>query len=425
MVGNPPLPERLRPEKLEDIVGQTHLIGKGKPIRRMIETNLFSMILWGPPGTGKTTLVRIIAKETGSELFQINAVSSGVKEIREAIKRAEEDELFGKKFILFIDEIHRFNKSQQEALLDAVEKGKVILIGTTTENPSFSVIPPLLSRCRVYQLYPLSDRDMSVLIDRAFSKDEVLKKKNVRFIDKDKLIRYSGGDARVLLNAIESAVNLNESDEVVIDEEIIKTVFQKPHMIYDRKGDLHYDLISAFIKSIRGSDPDAAVYYLARMLEGGEDPVFIARRLVILASEDIGNAEPYALTLATSCLIAVQNIGMPEARIILSQVATYLSSCPKSNASYKAIERALKDVRSNPDLPVPLSLRNPVTPLMKEMGYGRGYKYSHDYAGGFVQQHFLPDSLKEKIYYNPTENGKEAKIKERLKRLWKGFKRYV
>ena len=422
----PPLSERLRPEKLENIVGQEHLIGQGKPIRRMVETgNLFSMLLWGAPGTGKTTLAKIIAKETGSDFFQINAVSSGVKEIREAIKRAEEDQLFGKRFILFIDEIHRFNKSQQDALLDAVEKGKVILIGTTTENPSFSVIPPLLSRCRVYQLYPLSDEEMSILIDRAFKDDKFLKRKKVRFIDKEKLIRYSGGDARVLLNAIETAVNLNETDEVVIDEEVIKTVFQKPHLIYDKKGDLHYDLISAFIKSVRGSDPDAAVYYLARMLEGGEDPVFIARRLVILSSEDIGNAEPYALTLATSCLTAVQNIGMPEARIILSQVTTYLASCPKSNASYTAIEKALEDVRKNPDLPVPLSLRNPVTPLMKEKGYGRGYRYSHDYKGGFVQQQFLPDSLKRKVYYNPTENGKEAKIKERLKRLWKENKRYI
>ncbi|WP_457626340.1 replication-associated recombination protein A [Persephonella sp.] len=422
----PPLPERLRPEKLSQMVGQSHLIGEGGPIKGMVQTgNIFSMLLWGPPGTGKTTLARLIAVETDADFYRLNAISSGVKEIRDLIKTAGENRFFNKKFILFIDEIHRFNKAQQDALLEAVEKGEIILIGATTENPSFSINPPLLSRMRVYQLYPLSENDLDKLIDRAITEDVVLKNKNIKYIDRKTLIRFSGGDARVLLNALESAVNIKPSKEIVIDKSLIETVFQKTHLIYDRRGDLHYDLISAFIKSIRGSDPDAAVYYLARMLEGGEDPVFIARRLVILASEDIGNAEPYALTLATSCLTAVQNIGMPEAKIILSQVATYLAGCPKSNAAYIAIKEAVQDVRKYADLPVPLHLRNPSTKLAVDLGYGQGYKYSHDYPDHFVQQQYLPDKLKNRVYYKPSEEGREKKIKERLKNLWKGIKKYI
>jgi putative ATPase len=422
----PPLPERLRPEKLSQMVGQSHLIGEGGPIKGMVQTgNIFSMVLWGPPGTGKTTLARLIAVETDADFYRLNAISSGVKEIRDLIKTAGENRFFNKKFILFIDEIHRFNKAQQDALLEAVEKGEIILIGATTENPSFSINPPLLSRMRVYQLYPLSENDLDKLIDRAITEDVVLKNKNIKYIDRKTLIRFSGGDARVLLNALESAVNIKPSKEIVIDKSLIETVFQKTHLIYDRRGDLHYDLISAFIKSIRGSDPDAAVYYLARMLEGGEDPVFIARRLVILASEDIGNAEPYALTLATSCLTAVQNIGMPEAKIILSQVATYLAGCPKSNAAYIAIKEAVQDVRKYADLPVPLHLRNPSTKLAVDLGYGQGYKYSHDYPDHFVQQQYLPDKLKNRVYYKPSEEGREKKIKERLKNLWKGIKKYI
>ncbi len=421
-----PLAERLRPQIIDEVVGQEELLSEGKPLYQMVKNRkLHSMILWGPPGVGKTTLAYLLAKAVDGEVIKINAISSGVKEIREAVKRAEELRLYSRPVVLFIDEIHRFNKAQQDALLEPVEKGVFILIGTTTENPSFSVIPPLLSRCRVFQLKPLGEEALNRLIDRALSEDRILSKLNITRIDRDALIRYSGGDGRVLLNIIEAVVGLQEGKkEIEITEKLIRDVSQKPHIIYDRDGDLHYALISAFIKSVRGSDPDAAVYYLARMLEGGEDPVFIARRLVILASEDVGNAEPYALTLATSCLTAVQNIGMPEAKIILSQVTTYLASCPKSNSAYRAINEAIVDVRKHPDTPVPPHLINPSTPLMEKMGYGRGYRYSHDYEGNFVQQQYLPDRLKGRVYYRPTENGREAKIKQWLKKLWKGLKRY-
>ncbi|WP_029521314.1 replication-associated recombination protein A [Persephonella sp. IF05-L8] len=422
----PPLSERIRPEKLSQIIGQEELIEEGKPLRQMIKTgNLKSMILWGPPGTGKTTLARVIAKETNYQFFELNAISSGVQDIRKVIEESKKNPLFSNGTILFIDEIHRFNKGQQEALLSAVEKGEIILIGATTENPSFSLVSPLLSRCHIFQLKPLSYEALEKLIDRAIKEDKILSKRNIQISDKKMLINLSGGDARVLLNAIEMAVNITEKDPVIIDKDLIKQVFSRPNLIYDRNQDIHYSLISAFIKSIRGSDPDAAVYYLAKMLEGGEDPAFIARRLVILASEDIGNAEPYALTLATSCLTAVEKIGMPEAQIILSQTATYLASCPKSNAAYKAIKEAIKDVKQNPNIPVPLHLINPSTKLMEKLGYGKNYKYPHDYPENFVVQNYLPAELKNKQYYLPTENGREKKIKERLKNLWKGIKKYI
>lgn len=422
----PPLSERIRPEKLSQIIGQEELIEEGKPLRQMIKTgNLKSMILWGPPGTGKTTLARVIAKETNYQFFELNAISSGVQDIRKVIEESKKNPLFSNGTILFIDEIHRFNKGQQEALLSAVEKGEIILIGATTENPSFSLVSPLLSRCHIFQLKPLSYEALEKLIDRALKEDKILSKRNIQISDKKMLINLSGGDARVLLNAIEMAVNITEKDPVIIDKDLIKQVFSRPNLIYDRNQDIHYSLISAFIKSIRGSDPDAAVYYLAKMLEGGEDPAFIARRLVILASEDIGNAEPYALTLATSCLTAVEKIGMPEAQIILSQTATYLASCPKSNAAYKAIKEAIKDVKQNPNIPVPLHLINPSTKLMEKLGYGKNYKYPHDYPENFVVQNYLPPELKNKQYYLPTENGREKKIKERLKNLWKGIKKYI
>ncbi|WP_029522522.1 replication-associated recombination protein A [Persephonella sp. KM09-Lau-8] len=421
-----PLSERLRPERLSQIIGQEELLGEGKPLRQIIKSgNLKSMILWGPPGTGKTTLARVIAKETNYQFFELNAISSGVQDIRKVIEESKKNPLFSNGTILFIDEIHRFNKGQQEALLSAVEKGEIILIGATTENPSFSLVSPLLSRCHVFQLKPLSYEALEKLIDRALKEDKILSKRNIQIPDKEMLINLSGGDARVLLNAIEMAVNITEKDPVIIDKDLVKQVFSRPNLIYDRNQDIHYSLISAFIKSIRGSDPDAAVYYLAKMLEGGEDPVFIARRLVILASEDVGNAEPYALTLATSCLTAVEKIGMPEAQIILSQTATYLASCPKSNAAYKAIKEAIKDVRQNPNIPVLLHLINPSTKLMEKLGYGKNYKYPHDYPENFVVQNYLPPELKNKQYYLPTENGREKKIKERLKNLWKGIKKYI
>ena len=421
-----PLSERLRPERLSQIIGQEELLGEGKPLRQIIKSgNLKSMILWGPPGTGKTTLARVIAKETNYQFFELNAISSGVQDIRKIIEESKKNPLFSNGTILFIDEIHRFNKGQQEALLSAVEKGEIILIGATTENPSFSLVSPLLSRCHVFQLKPLSYEALEKLIDRALKEDKILSKRNIQIPDKEMLINLSGGDARVLLNAIEMAVNITEKDPVIIDKDLVKQVFSRPNLLYDRNQDIHYSLISAFIKSIRGSDPDAAVYYLAKMLEGGEDPVFIARRLVILASEDVGNAEPYALTLATSCLTAVEKIGMPEAQIILSQTATYLASCPKSNAAYKAIKEAIKDVRQNPNIPVPLHLINPSTKLMEKLGYGKNYKYPHDYPENFVVQNYLPPELKNKQYYLPTENGREKKIKERLKNLWKGIKKYI
>ncbi len=420
-----PLAERMRPRTLADFIGQQHLIGPGKVLRQAIEQDrLVSMILWGPPGVGKTTLARIIAGETKSDFFAISAVTSGVKEVRKIIEQAEFNRnKLGKKTILFIDEIHRFNKAQQDALLHSIEDGTILLIGATTENPSFEVISPLLSRTRVYVLHPFTEEEIRLIIDRAVSQDKILLQNKIELDEASQkiLVRYSSGDARTVLNAIELATQLVAEDtggSRKITATVIEEVLQKRIMIYDKKGDYHYDIISAFIKSIRGSDPDAAVYWLARMLEGGEDPKFIARRLIILASEDIGNAHPQALTVATSAFTAIDYIGMPEAQIVLAQATTYLASVPKSNASYVAICEAMQEVQGSPPEPVPLPLRNAPTKLMKQEGYGKDYKYPHDYPNHFVQENYLPTNKKDKIFYRPTELGFEKNLKERLEYLW-------
>lgn len=416
-----PLADRMRPKSLDEFFGQKKIIGQGKPIRIMIETDkLHSFILWGPPGVGKTTLAKIIANSTKSEFFQINAVSSGVKEIREIIEIAKRNRDNFKKTILFIDEIHRFNKSQQDALLSSVESGIITLIGATTENPSFEVIPALRSRARTFILEQLSKEDLQAILDRAVKDDEFLSKIDIEFIDKDFLIYASGGDARTALNILEASINrAAENEPIRITKEIIEETIQSKNVIYDKGGEEHFNIISAFIKSLRGSDPDAAVYWMARMLEGGEDPLFIARRMIVLASEDIGNASPNALLIANAAFEAVSKIGMPEARIILSQCACYLASAPKSNASYVAIEKAAGDVKNKEAFPVPLRLRNAPTNLMKSLDYGKDYKYPHDYHGNFFDENYMPEELKGIQYYFPTENGQEATIKERLRRLWK------
>lgn len=417
-----PLAQRMRPTKLEDFVGQQHLVGKDGALTRMLHSGVLpSMIFWGPPGVGKTTLAQIIAEAFERDFYRLNAINSGVKDIREIIERAEKSVFMGqfKKPIVFIDEIHRFNKSQQDSLLAAVEKGTICLVGATTENPSFEVISALLSRCQVYILNALGKTDLERVLTQALEKDEWLKNKRVKLVEQDALLALSGGDARKLLNYLEIAVIANSHiSPLILDNEKVKTAIQQSLPMYDKNGELHYDIISAFIKSIRGSDPQAAVYWMARMLHGGEDPKFIARRMIILASEDIGNANPNALLIATACFNAIDVIGMPEARIILSQTATYLASSAKSNAAYLAINQAMQEVSESGNLGVPLHLRNAPTQLMKELNYGDGYLYAHDYPGNFIVQEFLPDEVKGKVFYNPGNNARENEIRNYLKNKW-------
>jgi len=419
-----PLPERMRPKTLEDYVGQDHLVGQGSVLRKMIESdNLASFILWGPPGVGKTTLAKIIANQLERPFHILSAINAGVKDVREIIDKSRSNSLFNKaRPILFIDEIHRFSKSQQDALLGAVEDGTLTLIGATTENPSFEVIAPLLSRCQVYVLKSLSIDALNTLLERAIRLDPVLKQREIEINEKEALFRFSGGDARKLLNIIEIiAGSFSPGEKIVIDNKIVTEKLQENIALYDKNGEQHYDIISAFIKSIRGSDPNAAVYWMARMIAGGEDPLFIARRMVILASEDIGLANPNALLLAEACFEAVHKIGMPESRIILSEAAIYLATSKKSNSAYLAIDSALEEVEKSGDLPVPLHLRNAPTKLMKDLGYAKEYKYAHSYSNNFVDQEFLPKELNDKKFYEPGENSKENEIKKRLESLWKKY----
>lgn len=413
-----PLAELLRPASLDEYLGQKHLVGEQAVLRRSVESgSIPSMILWGPPGVGKTTLAHLIANTLDRPFHTLSAVSSGVKDVRAVIEKAEQG---GGNAILFIDEIHRFSKSQQDSLLGAVEKGIIVLIGATTENPSFEVISPLLSRCQVYILKELEKDELIVLLEKARARLMELTKKDVIIRENEALLRISGGDARKLLNALELVVRYAKDQQVVIENELVLELVQQNLALYDKSGEMHYDIISAFIKSIRGSDPNAAVYYLARMIEAGEDPKFIARRLLILASEDIGNANPNALLLATSGFDAVTRIGMPESRIILSQLTTYLACSPKSNAAYLAIGKAQEVVRRTGDLPVPLALRNAPTGLMKSMGYGKDYRYSHDYQDHFAAQEFLPEKISGTCFYEPADNARENEMRARLKKLWAG-----
>lgn len=411
-----PLAERIRPSNLNELLGQEHLTGKDGVLRKAIEAgNVPSMILWGPPGTGKTTIANIVANQVKRPFRTLSAVSAGVKDVREVIEQAKNRT----KIILFIDEIHRFNKSQQDALLGAVEKGIITLIGATTENPSFEVNAALLSRCQVYILNPLTEEDLLTLLDRAIKTDPSYKKKKVRIKEKEALLKLAGGDARKLLNIFELVAESFAGETITITDRVVMDVAQQKVALYDKAGDQHYDIISAFIKSMRGSDPNAAVYWLARMIEGGEDIKFIARRMVILASEDIGNANPTALIMATNCFQAVHLIGYPEARIILSQCAIYLASSPKSNASYMAVSNALNTVRETGDLPVPLHIRNAPTQLMKERGYGKGYQYAHEYDHNFSPQEYLPEKISGMKFYDPGNNPREEELRKRLKALWK------
>jgi len=417
-----PLAETLRPKTLSQYIGQQHLVGEGTVLRNAIESNaLHSMILWGPPGVGKTTLALLIAQLVNAQFYMLSAINSGVKDIRDIIDKAKAS---GEKTILFIDEIHRFSKSQQDSLLGAVEQGIVTLIGATTENPSFEVISPLLSRCQVYVLKALEIEDLNAILDNAKQHLESQLKTLIEIEETEALFRVSGGDARKLLNAIELVAQFTkpESGKLVVTNDLVMKCIQKNLALYDKKGEQHYDIISAFIKSMRGSDPNAAVYWLARMIEAGEDPLFIARRMIILASEDIGNANPNALLLANSCFQAVHQIGMPEARIILSQTVIYLASSPKSNASYMAIDEALDWVRKTGDLPVPLHLRNSPTPLMKKLDYGKDYKYAHSFENNFTDLEFLPESISGKKFYEPQNNARENEIRNYLKKCWKKYR---
>ena len=416
-----PLAERLRPQTLDDYIGQKHLVGPDAVLRKMIDSGrISSFILWGPPGVGKTTLAQIIAHKLETPFYTLSAVTSGVKDVREVIEKARNNRFFTQASpILFIDEIHRFSKSQQDSLLGAVEQGTVTLIGATTENPSFEVIRPLLSRCQLYVLKSLTKDDLMELLHKAVERDIILKTKHIEFRETDAMLRYSGGDARKLLNILELVVEADGTDQVVITDAVVAERLQQNPLAYDKGGELHYDIISAVIKSIRGSDPDAALYWLARMIEGGEDPSFIARRLVISASEDIGLANPNALLLANAAFEAVMKIGWPEGRIPLAEATVYLATSPKSNSAYKGINDALQLVRQTGNLPVPLHLRNAPTRLMEELGYGKDYKYAHDYQGHFVEQQFLPDDIRDKRIWHAQGNAAETKLQERMLHLWK------
>ncbi len=417
-----PLAERMRPRSLDDYVGQEHLVGPDAVLRRMIDSGrLSSFILWGPPGTGKTTLAQIIATKMELPFSSLSAVTTGVKEVREVIDRARSNPLFRTKGspILFIDEIHRFNKAQQDSLLSAVERGDITLIGATTENPSFEVIRPLLSRMQVYVLNSLEKDDLLKLLDRAIKTDVILKQRTIELKETTAMLRFSGGDARKLLNILELTVGADSSDHVVITDEKVNEYLQHNPLAYDKDGEMHYDIISAFIKSIRGSDPDAALYWLARMVQAGEDPAFIARRIVISAAEDVGLANPNALLLANAAFDAVMKIGWPEGRIPLAEATVYLAASPKSNSAYLGINAALAKVGETGNLPVPLHLRNAPTSLMKELGYGEDYKYAHDFQGNFIDQQYLPGEIKDSRFWQPQDNQQENKIRERLDALWK------
>ena len=424
MVPNRPLADRMRPKEFEDFAGQKHLVGEEGIIRKMVDSGMLSsFILWGPPGVGKTTLAKMVATKLERPFYVLSAVSSGVKDVRETIEKARKQQFFGKPSpVLFIDEIHRFSKSQQDSLLGAVEDGTIALIGATTENPSFEVISPLLSRCQVYVLSSLEKGDLEILISKALKNDTYLKTLTVKITENEALLMYSGGDARKLFNALELVISTelkNNPELILIDNEKVKKIIQENLALYDKSGEMHYDIISAFIKSVRGSDPDASLYWLARMLAGGEDVKFIARRLVILAAEDIGLANPNALLLANSCFHAVHVIGMPEARIILSETTIYLAGSPKSNSAYRAIDKALEEVTQTGNLPVPLHLRNAPTKLMKDLGYGKDYKYAHSFKDHFIDENYFPEGIRGKNYYKPGGNTREDELKEYLNKRWK------
>lgn len=416
-----PLAERLRPRTLDEYIGQKHLVGEGAILRKMIESGRIpSFLLWGPPGVGKTTLAQIIANTLDTPFYTLSAINSGVKDVREVIEQAKKSQFFNTKSpVLFIDEIHRFSKSQQDSLLNAVETGVITLIGATTENPSFEVIRPLLSRCQVYVLQSLDKDDLIELAHRAVTQDIILKERNVELQETNALLRFSGGDARKLLNILDLVTGADVSDKIVITDKLVTERLQENPAAYDKGGEMHYDIISAFIKSIRGSDPDAAIYWLARMVAGGEDPKFIARRLVISAAEDIGLANPNALLLANACFDTLQKIGWPEGRIVLAEATVYLATSPKSNSAYMAIDEAIALVNETGNLPVPLHLRNAPTKLMKELDYGKNYKYAHSFENNFVQQDYVPKEIKGRQFWKPQQNTSESKIVEWLKKLWK------